>query len=62
VKHWRFNPDGTFAPFTTINGASRAGSLGSVRSVNGATHVVETVPAAAGRDALSPIPAELPSD
>jgi FtsP/CotA-like multicopper oxidase with cupredoxin domain len=47
VKDWRLNPDGTFAPFTTIKGASRAGTLGSVRSVNGAAHVVEMVPAAA---------------
>jgi FtsP/CotA-like multicopper oxidase with cupredoxin domain len=35
IKDWRLAPDGGFLPFLTTAGASRAGSFGTVRTVNG---------------------------
>lgn len=45
VKDWRLAPDGRFLDFVTPEGASRAGTFGTVRSANGRTALVETVPA-----------------
>ena len=47
AKDWRLNPDGGFSAFTTVKGASRAGTFGAVRSVNGVPRVVRPVPAVA---------------
>ena len=35
LKDWRLDPDGGFLPFSTLSGASRAGSFGTLRTVNG---------------------------
>jgi FtsP/CotA-like multicopper oxidase with cupredoxin domain len=37
IKDWRVAEDGSFLPFITIDGASRAGSFGTLRTVNGVT-------------------------
>jgi len=34
LKDWRVAPDGQFDPFVTLSGASRAGTFGSLRTVN----------------------------
>ncbi len=47
AKDWRLAPDGSFLPFTTIKGASRAGTFGTVRTVNGAASFARQVPASA---------------
>ncbi len=36
LKDWRIGSDGKFLPFLTASGASRAGSFGTVRTINGA--------------------------
>jgi FtsP/CotA-like multicopper oxidase with cupredoxin domain len=47
MRDWRLAPDGSeFASFTTARGARRAGSYGSVRSVNGASNPEIALPAA----------------
>ena len=35
LKDWRLGNDGSFLPFLTASGASRAGSFGTLRTVNG---------------------------
>ena len=35
AKDWRLNPDGSFLPFETDAGAAKAGTFGTVRTVNG---------------------------
>jgi FtsP/CotA-like multicopper oxidase with cupredoxin domain len=35
LKDWRLNDDGSFLPFFTPGGASRAGTFGTLRTVNG---------------------------
>jgi FtsP/CotA-like multicopper oxidase with cupredoxin domain len=47
MKDWRIGPDGAFLPFTTDEGAAKAGTSGTVRSINGATKPVLAVPASA---------------
>lgn len=47
AKDWRLNPDGTFLPFTTDSGAARAGTFGTVRSVNGRPKFIAKIPASA---------------
>jgi FtsP/CotA-like multicopper oxidase with cupredoxin domain len=46
IKDWRIGPDGKFLPFVTLDGAARAGTFGTVRTVNGL--VAPTIPALAG--------------
>ncbi|RUO99769.1 multicopper oxidase family protein [Hyphomicrobium sp.] len=47
MKDWRIGPDGKFLPFSTDEGAAKSGTAGTVRSVNGATSPVISVPSAA---------------
>lgn len=47
AKDWRLNPDGSFLPFSTDSGAARAGTFGTVRSVNGRRKFTAKVPASA---------------
>lgn len=47
MKDWRIGPDGNFLPFTTDEGAAKAGTSGTVRSINGVTKPVIAVPASA---------------
>lgn len=47
MKDWRLSPEGTFLPFSTDDGAARAGSAGTIRSINGETKPVIEVPASA---------------
>lgn len=47
MKDWRLSPDGAFLPFTTDDGAAKAGTPGTVRSVNGITKPVIDIPASA---------------
>jgi len=47
AKDWRLAPNGSFLPFSTIKGASRAGTFGTIRTVNGATAFARAVPASA---------------
>lgn len=47
MKDWRIGPDGKFLPFSTDEGAAKGGTPGTVRSVNGATSPVITVPSSA---------------
>jgi FtsP/CotA-like multicopper oxidase with cupredoxin domain len=47
MKDWRIGADGAFLPFTTDDGAAKAGTSGTVRSINGATKPVMLVPASA---------------
>lgn len=47
MKDWRISADGEFLPFTTDNGAAKAGTYGTVRSVNGASKAVFKVPSSA---------------
>lgn len=46
-KDWRLSEAGEFLPFTTDEGASKAGTFGTRRSVNGAENPVYDVPAGA---------------
>lgn len=43
LKDWRVRPDGSFDSFTTDKGAGRAGTFGSLRTVNGTTPPTLTV-------------------
>ncbi len=47
MKDWRIGPDGKFLPFSTDEGAAKGGTPGTIRSVNGATSPVITVPSSA---------------
>ncbi|HEY7690231.1 MAG TPA: multicopper oxidase family protein [Dongiaceae bacterium] len=47
AKDWRLAPDGSFLPFSTIKGASGAGTFGKLRTVNGAAAFARNVPASA---------------
>ena len=47
MKDWRIGTDGAFLPFTTDEGAAKAGTSGTVRSVNGETKPVIVVPSSA---------------
>jgi len=47
-RDWRLSPDGTWLAFETPEGASRAGTFGTLRSVNGIPPAVHSV--AAGGD------------
>jgi FtsP/CotA-like multicopper oxidase with cupredoxin domain len=47
LKDWRIAPDGAFLPFTTDAGAAKAGTAGTLRSVNGTTKPTIKVPASA---------------
>ena len=47
MKDWRLGSDGNFRPFTTDDGAAKAGTSGTVRAINGATKPVIAVPASA---------------
>lgn len=46
-KDWRLNPDGSFLPFETKAGAAKAGTFGTVRTVNGQRRFTAKAPAAA---------------
>ncbi|BCJ91510.1 copper oxidase [Terrihabitans soli] len=48
LKDWRLAENGAFLPFYTEEGAGRAGSFGTVRTVNGQESFAQTVPA--GKD------------
>lgn len=45
VKDWRIGEDGKFLPLYTAKGASRAGTFGNIRSVNGVSQYQRSVPA-----------------
>lgn len=45
VKDWRLDPDGRWLDFETSDGASRAGTFGTVRAVNGSATLKALVPA-----------------
>jgi FtsP/CotA-like multicopper oxidase with cupredoxin domain len=47
LKDWRISPDGRFLPFFTDGGAAKAGTTGTVRSVNGEIVPRFIVPASA---------------
>lgn len=47
AKDWRLNPDGTYMPFVTDQGAGTAGTFGTIRSVNTVPVVRAKVPAVA---------------
>ncbi len=47
MKDWRIAPDGTFLPFTTDDGAAKAGTAGTIRSINCSTKPAIAVPASA---------------
>jgi FtsP/CotA-like multicopper oxidase with cupredoxin domain len=47
MKDWRVSPDGKFLPFTTDKGAAKAGTPGTIRSVNGESTAVFKVPSSA---------------
>jgi FtsP/CotA-like multicopper oxidase with cupredoxin domain len=47
LKDWRVAPDGSFLPFLTADGASRSGTFGSLRTVNGIVAPNLAVPAGA---------------
>ncbi|MBZ6078756.1 multicopper oxidase family protein [Microvirga puerhi] len=44
-KDWRLADDGTWLPFETPEGASRAGTYGTIRAVNGIAPQTQAVPA-----------------
>jgi FtsP/CotA-like multicopper oxidase with cupredoxin domain len=48
LKDWRLGENGAFLPFYTKEGAGRAGTFGTVRTVNGQENFAQTVPA--GKD------------
>ena len=37
MKDWRVSPEGTFLPFSSDEGAAKAGTSGTIRSINGIT-------------------------
>lgn len=43
MKDWRLNADRSFLPFSTDDGATRAGTSGTVRAINGMTNPVYSV-------------------
>ena len=45
VKDWRLDENGRYLPFVTDKGASRAGTFGTVRAVNGARALTLDAPA-----------------
>ena len=47
AKDWRLNPDGSFLPFSTDSGAARAGTFGTLRTVNAVPKFVRRVKASA---------------
>lgn len=47
MKDWRVAPDGEFLPFTTDEGAAKAGTPGVVRAINGVTRPRYSVPSSA---------------
>jgi len=47
MKDWRVSHEGTFLPFSTDDGAAKAGTSGTIRSVNGETKPVIKVPSSA---------------
>ncbi len=47
MKDWRLSAERDFLPFTTDDGAAKAGTAGTVRAVNGATRPTIEVPASA---------------
>ncbi len=47
MKDWRLDDDGHWLPFYTPEGAGRAGSFGTVRTVNGVEALAQDVPAGA---------------
>jgi FtsP/CotA-like multicopper oxidase with cupredoxin domain len=47
AKDWRLNPDGSFLPFSTDSGAARAGTFGTLRTVNAVPKFVRKVRASA---------------
>ncbi|MGE3876326.1 MAG: multicopper oxidase family protein [Parvibaculaceae bacterium] len=47
ARDWRLAEDGSFLPFSTDSGAARAGTFGTVRTVNGTRRFVKKVPAGA---------------
>ena len=47
AKDWRLNPDGTYLPFVSRASAGKAGTFGTVRTVNGEASVREQVPSGA---------------
>ena len=47
AKDWRLNPDGSFLPFETDAGAAKAGTFGTVRTVNGRQQFTVKAPASA---------------
>ncbi|MEQ1652234.1 MAG: multicopper oxidase family protein [Hyphomicrobium sp.] len=47
TKDWRIGSDGRYLPFSTDEGAAKAGTNGTVRSINGVTKPVIVVPASA---------------
>ncbi len=47
IKDWRLAKDGSFLPFLTLEGAGRAGSFGTLRTVNGQPTPDIEVPAGA---------------
>jgi FtsP/CotA-like multicopper oxidase with cupredoxin domain len=47
AKDWRLALDGSFLPFSSDSGAARAGTFGTVRSINGMKRFTRKVPAAA---------------
>lgn len=47
AKDWRLDGDGGFLPFTTDSGAARAGTFGTLRTVNGERRFTRKVPASA---------------
>ena len=47
AKDWRLDKDGSFLPFSTDSGAARAGTFGTLRTVNGVAKFTRKVPASA---------------
>jgi FtsP/CotA-like multicopper oxidase with cupredoxin domain len=47
MKDWRIAPDGSYLPFFSDEGAAKAGTSGTVRSINGVTKPEIAVPASA---------------
>jgi FtsP/CotA-like multicopper oxidase with cupredoxin domain len=47
MKDWRLSPDGEWLPFYTPEGAGRAGTFGTVRTINGSAAYNADVPAGA---------------
>jgi FtsP/CotA-like multicopper oxidase with cupredoxin domain len=47
AKDWRLAEDGSFLPFSTDTGSARAGTFGTIRTVNGVKHFTRKIPAGA---------------